>query len=131
MALIMIAEDDEHLTRILKDFLRSRGHQVFSVADGVNASIRAQEWKPQLIIMDIMMPGAYGTSAFRSMEAAGVTRTTPVIFLTALPREKAAQIVPATATTRLLLKPLSLQDLAAVMAELLPESDPASGAGER
>jgi len=121
MALIMIADDDVALATILKDFLRSLTHQVVIVHDGIAASIKAQEWRPQLIVMDILMPGVYGTSAYNSLESAGIAKTTPFIFITSVPLEKARAIVPDTPRTRLLPKPIDFAKLEAAVAELLAQ----------
>lgn len=120
MALIMIADDDVTFVNVLKLYLEARGHQVVAVHDGTSASLKAQEWKPHLIIMDIQMPGGYGTTAYRSLENAGVARTTPFIFVSAAPAEKAEKVVPATPKTRFLPKPLDYPKLEAALKELLP-----------
>jgi len=119
MALIMIADDDVVLTTLLKDFLQSRAHQVMVVNDGIAASMKAQDWRPQLIVMDILMPGVYGTSAYKTLESAGIAKTTPFIFITSVPLEHARAIVPRTPRTRLLPKPLDFTKLEAAVAELL------------
>lgn len=122
MPLIMIADDDAAILSVLKDFLESRGHQVVTVADGVAASLKAQEWKPALIISDIMMPGAYGTTAYKSLENAGVVPKTPVVFITSVELEKARKVVPENPKTRLLPKPIDLSKLDAAVAELLAKT---------
>lgn len=119
MATILIADDDESLAMLLKDFLESRSHRVAVVHDGVAASEKAQQLKPQLILMDIMMPGVYGTSAYKSLENAGLTKTIPIIFITSLNMEKVKKIVPDTSKTRLLPKPVDFAKLEAAMKELL------------
>ena len=119
MALIMIADDDATFVNVVKLYLEARGHQVVSVSDGTNASIKAQDWKPHLIVMDIQMPGGYGTTAYRSLEMAGITATTPIIFVSAVPAEKAAKVLPSTPKTRFFTKPLDLPKLEAAIKELL------------
>jgi len=119
MALIMIADDDDAIVSVLTDFLESRGHRVVSVGDGIAASIKAQDWKPALIVSDIVMPGAYGTSAYKSLENAGIVPKTPVIFITSVELEKARKVVPDNPRTRLLGKPVDLGKLDAAVKELL------------
>lgn len=119
MALIMVADDDVAVVSVLTDFLESRGHQVVSVNDGTAASLKAQEWKPALIISDIIMPGVYGTSAYKSLENAGVVPRTPVLFITSVELEKARKIVPDNPRVRLLPKPLEWGAVEAAVKELL------------
>lgn len=121
MARILVADDSVPVALLVSEFLRSRGHQVAVVHDGVAASVQGQDLQPDLIIMDIQMPGAYGTSAYRTLEAAGVTARTPIIFMTSVNLDQARKIVPATALTRLLAKPVDLPMLEAAVAEMLPD----------
>ncbi|MFH1724030.1 MAG: response regulator [Elusimicrobiota bacterium] len=126
MALIMIADDDVDLVTALEDYLKSRNHQVVSVNDGVSASLKAQEWKPDLIIMDIMMPGVYGTSAYKSLESAGITKTTPVIFITSISPDQAEKLVPSGPRIRFLPKPVHFETLGKAITELLGHPSPPS-----
>ncbi|MBI4346872.1 MAG: response regulator transcription factor [Elusimicrobia bacterium] len=116
--LIMIADDDQMYCGVLKDFLESRGHQVVTVHDGGSAAMKALEWKPQLIILDIQMPGGYGTSAYQVLEREGVTKTTPVIFCSAVPPERARKILPPEEKAPLVSKPIDLKRLEALISAL-------------
>ena len=119
MALIMIADDDVALAGVLKDFLEARTHQVVMVHEGVSASVKAQEWKPHLIIMDILMPGVYGTSAYKSLEEAGVAKRTPFIFIISLPLEKVKPLLPDNPRSRLYPKPIDFAQFEKAVSELL------------
>ncbi|MBI4346042.1 MAG: response regulator [Elusimicrobia bacterium] len=120
MALIMIADDDQLYCSGLKDFLESRGHRVVMVHDGMSAAVKAQEWRPELIIMDLQMPGAYGSSAYQVLEREGVTKTTPVIFASSIAPEIARKVLPAEEKAPLLTKPVDLKRLEALIRERLP-----------
>jgi len=121
MALIMIADDSEEFAAALEGHLVRKNHQVFIAKDGFAASLKAQENHPELIIMDIHMPGVYGPTAFKTLEESGLTRTTPVIFVTALSKPEADKLVllPVAAKARLLFKPLDFAKLDATISELL------------
>ena len=88
MALILVAEDATELADMLKSILESRGHQVAVAADGVEMIEKAKNLRPKLIISDIMMPGTYGSAAFKSLQDDPYTKGTPVIFLTAVAPEQ-------------------------------------------
>ena len=120
MSLIMVAEDPGQIRALLTDFFESRGHQVMTVNDGVEASLKAQEWKPDLIISDIMMPHAYGTTAYATLQESPVTASIPVIFVTAVALDKAIQVVPQSPKVRLLAKPIDFDLLESAIKELLP-----------
>lgn len=123
MAVIMIADDDVLLAENLKEFLESRGHRVNVVHDGVAASEKAQEWGPQLILMDIMMPGAYGSSVYVSLDNAGIAKKTGFVFITSLPLDKVKTRLPTDhPRTRLLGKPIDFGQLEAAVQELLAKA---------
>ncbi|MBI2362470.1 MAG: response regulator, partial [Elusimicrobia bacterium] len=90
MALILVAEDTPEVADLVKDVLESRGHQVATAADGVAMIERAKSLGPRLIISDIMMPGAYGSSAYKSLQDDPHTKDIPVIFLTGVNESAAA-----------------------------------------
>lgn len=121
MGLIMVADDEEGLRRMYKDMLESLGHQVVVVADGVEMVEKAKDWRPQLIVSDLMMPGAYGSTANKSLLEDSVTSQIPVVFVTAVPLDRAEKVIPTgNPKVALLAKPVAIKDLAAAVARLLP-----------
>ena len=77
---ILVIEDDAGMARILRDNLTFEGFEVQSVADGKLAAAKAREFVPDLILLDLMLPGKTG------FELCGVLRgrrQTPVVILTA------------------------------------------------
>ncbi|TBR23160.1 response regulator [bacterium] len=119
MALILVADDTPEVAELVQDILEARGHQVVMAADGVQMIERAKTVNPQLIISDIMMPGAYGSSAYKALQDDPHTKGIPVLFLTGVNHEAAAKVVPQAANVRLLFKPLDVAHLLAAVAELL------------
>ncbi|MCM1101467.1 MAG: response regulator transcription factor [Clostridium sp.] len=79
---ILLVEDDENLNKNLSFFLRKEGYQVESCANGEDALYCAQEGKPDLILLDRMLPGADGMNVLREIRAQG--NHTPILMLTAL-----------------------------------------------
>jgi CheY-like chemotaxis protein len=76
--------DDEKLTRtMLSDLLRARGHTVVSAEDGASGLAAAQKEKPNVIILDIMMPGMDGFQVCEALKKDVMTARIPVIILTA------------------------------------------------
>lgn len=116
----MIADDDVTLAENLKEYLESRGHSVFLVHDGVTASEKAQERKPDPIVMDIMMPGAYGTTSYVSLDNAGFAKRTRFVFISSHPIEKIRSRLPADhPRMRFVPKPIDLKAFEGVVRELL------------
>ena len=124
MALIMVADDTADIVELLKDILESRGHQVVSVSDGVAMIEKAKTWRPHLIIADLMMPGAYGSAAYKALQDDPATAGIPVVFLTAVPEMQARKVVPESPKTRLLFKPIMPNVLMKAISEMLPSGAP-------
>jgi two-component system OmpR family response regulator len=78
---ILISEDEEFLREMLATALRFAGFEVRATADGNEALSAVPAFQPQLIVMDVMMPGMDGFEACRRLRSDG--DATPMIFLTA------------------------------------------------
>jgi CheY-like chemotaxis protein len=120
IAQILIADDSADITGLLDDYLSAKGNRVIVVNDGFQLAQKAGEHQPHLIITDIQMPGAYGSSAYHILQKDAATKNIPVIFMSAHPFEKLAKILPNDPKTRFVHKPLRLNELYKLIKELLP-----------
>jgi two-component system OmpR family response regulator len=78
---VLVADDEEFTRDLLSTALRFVGYDVAVAIDGVDALARARADRPDLIVLDVMMPGHDGFEVCRRLRADGIG--TPVIFLTA------------------------------------------------
>jgi two-component system cell cycle response regulator DivK len=83
MAVILVVEDDELNQELVTRFLRRAGHQVFLAVDGMTAVTAALLRIPDLIIMDLGLPGLDGWEAAKRIRATPETAHIPIIALTA------------------------------------------------
>ncbi len=120
IAQILLADDNEEITTMIGDYLEMRKHRVIIVSDGFQLSQKAAEHRPHLIITDIQMPGAYGSSVYQVLQKDQNTASIPVIFMSAHPYEKLKNILPADPKTRFIQKPVSFASLDKFIGELLP-----------
>lgn len=120
IAQILIADDNPDITGLLSDYLGMKSHRVLVVNDGFQLSQKAAEHQPHLIITDIQMPGAYGSSAYQVLQKDPKTQKIPLIFMSAHPYEKLAKLLPNDPKTRFIQKPVDLAKLEALIKELLP-----------
>lgn len=81
---IMVVDDNPDNLKLLEDILYSKGYGVAAFPDGKMALNAASRNPPDLIILDIMMPGMNGFQACRKMKAQKILRDVPVIFISAL-----------------------------------------------
>jgi twitching motility two-component system response regulator PilG len=80
---ILIVEDEESLLKLESILLSSRGYQVTGVMDGASALARIEESKPDLVLLDIMLPGIDGFEVCRRIKENPATADIPVVMLTA------------------------------------------------
>lgn len=120
IAQILIADDNPDITGLLDDYLTSKGNRVIVVSDGYQLAQKAGEHRPHLILTDIQMPGAYGSSAYQVLQKDAATRNIPVIFMSAHPYAKLEKLLPKDPKTRFVQKPVNLDTLYDLIKELLP-----------
>jgi CheY-like chemotaxis protein len=120
IAQILVADDNPDITGLLNDYLSSKGNRVIVVNDGYQLAQKAGEHVPHLILTDIQMPGAYGSSAYQVLQKDDKTKNIPVIFMSAHKFEKLASLLPKDPKTRFIQKPVDLAALYALIEELLP-----------
>ena len=120
IAQILLADDNPDITTMLGDYLSMKGHRLIIANDGYQMSQKAAEHRPHLIITDIQMPGAYGSSAYQVLQKDVNTNKITVIFMSAHPLTKISAILPKDPKTRSLHQPVDLKALEALIAELLP-----------
>jgi two-component system, OmpR family, response regulator MprA len=77
---ILIIEDDEGIVRVLRRALTYEGYQVETSLDGEAGLAQARDWRPDLIILDLMLPGMDGLEVTQRMRTEG---NIPILMLTA------------------------------------------------
>lgn len=108
---ILLVEDDASLAMVLEDALRRRGHEVVVEGDGRRALERATKGNPDLVVLDLMLPGMDGIEVCRRLRASG--RKVPVLMLTARGREEDRVRGLETGADDYVVKPFSLKELLA------------------
>ncbi len=84
---ILVVEDEQDLIDLISYNLRSEGYEVFSCRDGGSVLEQVRKVKPDLILLDIMLPKIDGVEVCRQLRKITETRTTPIVFLTARSEE--------------------------------------------
>jgi putative two-component system response regulator len=108
---ILIVDDDEPNVKLLINWLVSEGYDIESAVNGEEAVQKSSEYRPDLVILDIMMPVMDGYEACRRIKADLDTANTPIIMVTALhDRESKLKGLNAGAN-EFLSKPIDLSEL--------------------
>jgi two-component system, OmpR family, alkaline phosphatase synthesis response regulator PhoP len=107
---ILIAEDDEDIRIAVKILIEQKGYDVYEAQDGVKALEMAKDIIPDLIIMDVMMPGKVGYQVCRELKSEPATENIYIIFLTAR-GDQAEEAALACGGDELLSKPFDVDIL--------------------
>jgi len=84
---ILVVDDSATERHMLKDLLTKAGYEVFSSENGEDAIVKARKLKPDLILMDVVMPGLNGFQATRAISRDPETKAIPVIMCTSKSQE--------------------------------------------
>ncbi len=123
MAHILVAEDDPGSSKLLDFRLKSLGHDIIFVMDGGEALKTATKEKPDLILLDIMMPVMNGFQVLRKLKSQEETKNIPVIMLTSKVQEKDVVCGLEAGAEDYITKPFSFAELnARVNRALAPRS---------
>ncbi len=124
-ARILVVEDEEAISHLLAYNLRKEGFTVAAIADGDEAMIAVDEHRPDLILMDWMLPIVSGIELCRQMRARPETREIPVIMLTARGEEEDRVRGLELGADDYVTKPFSMSELVARMRAVLRRTAPA------
>ncbi len=116
---ILVADDDLTLSRLIEHRLHERGYQVLVTQDAVQTWHAIQRESPDLVVLDIKMPGGSGLAVLRRLKQNLNNRAVPVIVITAAEDQATLQQAMALHPEAVLRKPLHAPDLEFEIARLL------------
>jgi len=110
MSTVLIIEDNEKNMKLARDVLQAKGYQTLEAITGEEGVKLAKERKPDLVLMDIQLPGINGIEAFRQIRGDGATRSIPVVALTASVTPTDRTAISAAGFDAFISKPISLKE---------------------
>ena len=115
---ILVVDDDEHILRSLSQYLELEDLQVFSASSGPEALELFHKEKPDLLVLDVMMPGMDGFQVLETLRQNPETAHVPVLMLTA--RDQHNDILKGyqMGATSYLVKPFNLDELVEAIREV-------------
>ena len=126
MAKILLAEDDRQIGDMISFKLGNSGYQVIRAPDGEQAIALAGTERPDLILLDAMMPGISGFEVLRRLKSDVLLRTIPVIMVTAKGHERDVLNGLRGGAVDYIVKPFSLKELSARVELALRREPPAT-----
>jgi DNA-binding response OmpR family regulator len=121
---VLLADDDPRVLNVVSRYLALEGYEMSTVSDGEAAVATAAAEVPDLIILDIMMPGIDGIEACRRIRANAATAQTPVLMFSALSEE--AEQARLAGADGMLPKPFNLPALAEAVKTFFASRTPTS-----
>ena len=110
---VLVVDDDADIRGFLEQALSYHGYSVRTAANGQGALAQIEAEQPDLILLDLKMPGVDGYEVIRTLKAEQDTRAIPVVVITASPVDKARDKVRVLGmgATQYLTKPFSIKSL--------------------
>ena len=118
---VLVIDDEPPLRDLVRDYLAREGFRVVTAADGLTAVEMARAHQPDIVVLDLMLPGIDGLEATRRIRADPALRDTPVIALTALAMPGDRERCLEAGANDYLTKPVSLRTLLRAIAAQLQQ----------
>jgi two-component system, cell cycle response regulator DivK len=119
MSLILIVEDNPRNMKLVRDVLQVKGHTTLEAVTGEEGIASALAHQPNLILMDIQLPGINGIDALRALRADPATAKIPVIAVTASVMQQDRKLIIEAGFDGYLGKPINLVEFLAAVNEML------------
>ena len=123
---LLLIEDEDSLAYTLKTFFEKKNFNVEIVKDGEDALFQAESMKPDVVLLDWMLPNMSGLEICRQIRTAKDIKKTPIIFLTAKGEEEDKLRGLDTGADDYMTKPFSQMELLARINALLRRSNPSN-----
>ena len=119
MSVILIVEDNEKNMKLARDILQVKGYATLEAITGEEGVRLAQENKPDLVLMDIQLPGIDGIEAFRQLRSDPLTARIPIAAFTASVTPSDRRKVIEAGFDAFLSKPIDLKQFVATIRALV------------
>lgn len=118
---VLIADDDLDILAIVRSVVRAKGFVVHSANDGDEAMAKVLEVQPDLVVLDVMMPGQSGWEVCRSIREHAALADTKVIMLTGIGQQMNEMTSPLYGANGHLDKPFEVDELSKKIDEVLAQ----------
>ena len=117
---VMLIEDEVHIAEAICFILRRDGLMVSTFADGAGAVAEVRRLRPDMVILDLMLPGASGLEIVAALRADTALQALPVLMLTAKGQGRDRKAALQAGVTQFMTKPFANAEMLAAVRALLP-----------
>ncbi len=118
---IVLIEDSKSASGVLKEVLAAEGYAVLHASDGVAGLALARREKPDLILLDLLLPKLNGYEVCNALMRDNLTRHTPVLIISTLDTPESMEKAKQCGARNFMKKPYNLDDLLREIKRLLPK----------
>ena len=122
---VLVVDDEEDFAKALKIRLKANGYDVVIAHDSIQAIMMVYQENPDLIILDILIPGEDGFSVTERLKQAEATRPIPIIFLTGVPGDEGRAY--QSGASGYVMKPYRPEELLKIIQKALEIKGPQTG----
>lgn len=119
---VLLIEDEANITEAIRFLLTRDGWQVDTHADGSDAVEVIRAANPDLVILDVMLPGKSGMDILRELRESDTSRALPVLMLTARGQSRDRELAEKAGVSRFMTKPFSNAEVLTAVRDLLAQA---------
>ena len=119
---VMVVEDNEKNRKLVRVVLKAKGYNIIEAATGEEALNLLKNQKPDIILMDIQLPGIDGLTLIKQIKASVVTKDIPIIAVTAYAMKGDEQKILDTGCDAYVSKPINTQELPLIVEKYIKKT---------
>jgi len=119
---LLVIDDDRVIHTVLRAGLEKHGYKIHSAFDPIQAQMMVRQVRPDLIVLDITMPGGGGFEAFKRLQMMSTTSQIPILVYTSMPPGEVTRKIPEGPTVAHLPKPSPPEAILSTIQKLLPDA---------
>ena len=124
---VAVVDDDPELVQSVKVILKVAGAQVFGARNGISGYLMIRRERPDVVLLDIMMPDMDGFEVCRKLKLDSITKGIPIIFLTARSGQAHIDMGLSLGAQGYITKPFEHDDLVDKIIQVTRNDNPATG----
>ena len=119
---VMVVEDNEKNRKLMRVVLKAKGYNIIEASTGEEALNLLKNQKPDIILMDIQLPGIDGLTLIKQIKASVITKDIPIIAVTAYAMKGDEQKILDTGCDAYVSKPINTQELPLIVEKYIKKT---------